>query len=68
MLLLDEATSALDSESEELVSEALERVASGRTVVKIAHRLNTVKEADSIAVVQDGKVRLVRCAARRAWR
>lgn len=54
VLLLDEATSALDAESEHLVQEALERVASGRTVVVIAHRLSTVQTADEVAVVAGG--------------
>lgn len=56
VLLLDEATSALDAESEALVQEALERVSAGRTVVVIAHRLSTVQQADSVAVVQDGLI------------
>jgi len=56
ILLLDEATSALDSESEHLVQEALERLMIGRTVIVIAHRLSTVKNADSVAVVNDGKI------------
>lgn len=56
ILLLDEATSALDSESERLVQEALEELMKGRTSLIIAHRLATVKEADRILVLQDGKV------------
>jgi len=56
ILLLDEATSALDSESEHLVQEALERLMVGRTVIVIAHRLSTVKNADSVAVVNEGKI------------
>lgn len=55
-MLLDEPTSALDSVSEEKISEALHRLFSGRTVVVIAHRLQTVKEADHIIVVGDGNV------------
>lgn len=56
VLLLDEATSALDVESEQLVQEALDRIMVGRTTIVVAHRLNTVKKLDSIAVVADGKV------------
>ncbi|KAI3443719.1 hypothetical protein Pfo_000384 [Paulownia fortunei] len=56
ILLLDEATSALDVQSEQVVQEALDRVMAGRTTVVVAHRLNTIKNLDSIAVVMDGKV------------
>ncbi|XP_022882478.1 putative ABC transporter B family member 8 [Olea europaea var. sylvestris] len=56
ILLLDEATSALDVQSEQLVQEALDNIMVGRTTVVVAHRLNTVKNLDSIAVVMDGKV------------
>lgn len=55
-LLLDEATSALDVQSEQVVQEALDRIMVGRTTIVVAHRLNTIKELDSIAVVVDGKV------------
>lgn len=48
--------SALDSESEKLVQEALDRAVTGRTVLVIAHRLSTVKNADQIAVVDHGKI------------
>ena len=48
--------SALDAESEHLVQEALERAAVGRTVMTIAHRLSTVKNATCIAVVENGQV------------
>jgi ABC-type multidrug transport system fused ATPase/permease subunit len=54
VLLLDEATSALDAESEHMVQEALDRIAAGRTVVVIAHRLSTVQAADTVAVVEGG--------------
>ncbi|MES2354110.1 MAG: ABC transporter transmembrane domain-containing protein [Pseudomonadota bacterium] len=56
LLLLDEATSALDSESERMVQLALERLASGRTTIIIAHRLATVQSADRIAVLDHGQI------------
>jgi ABC transporter fused permease/ATP-binding protein len=56
LLILDEATSALDAESEYLVVEALERLMEGRTTLVIAHRLSTVKSADRVAVLEDGRV------------
>ncbi|XP_019610342.2 ATP-binding cassette sub-family B member 10, mitochondrial [Rhinolophus sinicus] len=56
ILLLDEATSALDAENEHLVQEALDRLAEGRTVLVIAHRLSTVKNADLVAVVDQGRI------------
>uniref|UniRef100_A0A803MJG4 Uncharacterized protein n=1 Tax=Chenopodium quinoa TaxID=63459 RepID=A0A803MJG4_CHEQI len=51
-----EATSALDSESERVVQEALDKAALGRTTIVIAHRLSTIRNADSIAVIQNGQV------------
>ncbi|KAE9601907.1 putative peptide-transporting ATPase [Lupinus albus] len=56
ILLLDEATSALDAESEYLVQDAMDSLMKGRTVLVIAHRLSTVKTADTVAVVSDGEV------------
>jgi len=56
VLLLDEATSALDAESERVVHLALERLMAGRTVLMIAHRLATVRDADRIAVMDRGRV------------
>ncbi|KAF4375974.1 hypothetical protein F8388_010112 [Cannabis sativa] len=56
VLLLDEATSALDAESEFLVQDAMDSLMRGRTVLVIAHRLSTVKTADSVAVISDGQI------------
>jgi ATP-binding cassette, subfamily B, bacterial len=56
ILLLDEATSALDAESESLVQQALEKLTEGRTTLVIAHRLATVRNAQKIIVMDQGKV------------
>ncbi|SFC41773.1 ATP-binding cassette, subfamily B, MsbA [Bosea sp. CRIB-10] len=56
ILLLDEATSALDTQSERLVQQALAKLMKGRTTLVIAHRLSTVREADQIVVLEEGKV------------
>lgn len=56
ILILDEATSALDSESEQLVQEALERLMEGRTSFVVAHRLSTIRNADTIIVIDKGTV------------
>jgi ATP-binding cassette, subfamily B, bacterial len=56
VLLLDEATSALDAESEALIQEALEDLTKGRTTLVIAHRLATVRNADRIIVLEQGKI------------
>lgn len=55
-MLSMQATSALDAESEALVQEALDRVATGRTVITIAHRLSTVQSAAEVAVIQGGSI------------
>jgi ATP-binding cassette subfamily B protein len=56
ILLLDEATSALDAESERLVQDALGRLMQGRTTIVIAHRLATVRAADRIIVMDEGRI------------
>ncbi|GGD71708.1 ABC transporter ATP-binding protein [Croceicoccus mobilis] len=56
ILLLDEATSALDAQSEQLVQSALETLMKGRTTIVIAHRLATVRAADRIVVMEDGRI------------
>jgi ATP-binding cassette, subfamily B, bacterial len=56
LLLLDEATSALDAESERLVQDSLERLMADRTTIVIAHRLATVRAADRIVVMEEGRI------------
>ena len=56
VVILDEATSHLDSENEALVQEALDQALQGRTSIVIAHRLSTVRQADLIIVVDDGRI------------
>jgi subfamily B ATP-binding cassette protein MsbA len=56
ILILDEATSALDSASEELVQSALNQLMKNRTALVVAHRLSTIKEADEIIVLEEGKI------------
>lgn len=56
VLIFDEATSALDDESQALIQENMDKIASGRTVVTIAHRLSTVQNCDKIIVLEKGKI------------
>jgi subfamily B ATP-binding cassette protein MsbA len=56
ILILDEATSALDTESEKLVQEALENLMRDRTTIVVAHRLSTIRNADMICVLHNGKI------------
>ena len=57
ILILDEATSALDRENERALQRALEELSEGRTTLLIAHRLSTVRRADRILVLEQGKIR-----------
>ena len=56
ILILDEATASLDTESEKIVQQALDRLMSNRTTIAIAHRLSTVKNADEIIVMDEGRI------------
>jgi len=56
VLVLDEATSSLDAENERLVREALESLIQKRTTLVIAHRLSTVRRADKIIVMKEGRI------------
>ncbi|MBR2354652.1 MAG: ABC transporter ATP-binding protein [Clostridia bacterium] len=56
ILILDEATSALDNTTEVLIQQALDELCQGRTTLVVAHRLSTIRNADEIAVIMDGKV------------
>ena len=57
ILILDEATSALDNTTEILIQQALDELCKGRTTLVVAHRLSTIKNADEIAVVDDGRIK-----------
>lgn len=56
ILVLDEATSSIDPQSEALIQESISRILKGRTVIIIAHRLNTIKHCDHVLVIEHGKV------------
>ena len=56
ILILDEATSALDNTTEILIQEALDELCRGRTTIVVAHRLSTIKNADEIAVIDNGRI------------
>jgi ABC-type multidrug transport system fused ATPase/permease subunit len=56
ILILDEATSALDAKTEKLVSSALERLMKGRTSIIVAHRLSTIRRAERIYMIEQGKI------------
>ena len=56
ILILDEATSSIDSESEQWIQRATQTLTQGRTSLLVAHRLNTVRDADRIVVFQDGAI------------
>ena len=56
ILVLDEATASIDTETELLIQDALDKLTIGRTSIIIAHRLQTIQEADRILVLKDGKI------------
>ena len=56
VLILDEATSSIDTRTEQLIEQGLNRLMEGKTVLIIAHRLSTVRNADKIAVIENGQI------------
>jgi subfamily B ATP-binding cassette protein MsbA len=59
ILILDEATSSLDAESEQWVKKAIDNLMEGRTTVAVAHRLSTIRNADKIVVLEDGRISMI---------
>ncbi len=56
ILILDEATAAMDTQTERRIQEAIEKLRAGKTIISIAHRLSTLRDADVLAVIKDGKI------------
>ena len=56
ILILDEATASVDTETEQAIQASLDRLVKGRTTLSIAHRLSTLKNADSLVVIDDGRI------------
>ena len=56
ILILDEATSSVDTETESKIQDALDRLVQGRTVLAVAHRLSTLRRADQLLVMKDGRL------------
>ena len=56
ILVMDEATAAMDTETERQIQTALERLTRGRTTIMIAHRLSTLRDADKLIVIENGKI------------
>ena len=56
MIILDEATASVDADNEKYIQEAISELCKGKTLIVIAHRLNTIRNADKILVIADGKI------------